>query len=151
MVPWPSYRTLAPRPGNDRVLGELTLPLPGCDAKVSVLDSSGHHESFHLIYAGDTGVMFSRDHRLVDVDVVRSNGARALAGCYLVDMLQRGRLFSTEERIVENGRQLIPLAGVADLEPGALIATSIVHCYECLLRLSCPTLQLLLHFLVTLL
>ena len=31
---------------------------------------------------------------------------------------------STEEHIVENGRQFIPLAGVADLEPGALLGTS---------------------------
>ena len=31
---------------------------------------------------------------------------------------------STEKHIVENGRQLIPLADVADLEPGALLDTS---------------------------
>ena len=32
--------------------------------------------------------------------------------------------FFTENHVVEVGRQLIPLAGVADLEPGALLGTS---------------------------
>ena len=119
-----SYRTLPPRPGNDRVLGELTLSLPGLHgATAFVPDSSAYHESFHLLYAGDAGIALSRDHRFVEVHFVRSNGAPALAGCYLVDMLHAADIFSSEEHVVKNGRQFIPLAGVTDLEPGALIGT----------------------------
>ena len=141
-----SYRTLPPRPGNNRVWGELMLSLSGSHVTTAfVLDSSAHHKNFHVLYAGVSGITFSRDHRLVEVDLVRSNGAPALAGCYLVDMLHAADNFSTEEHIVENGRQLIPLAGVVGLKPGALLGTSSSVC-----RPSCPTPQLLLHFLVTL-
>ena len=120
-----SYRTLAPHPENNRVWGELTLSPPRLHgATAFVLDSSTHPESFHLFYAGDAGITLSRDHRLNEVDLVRRNGALALAGCYFVDMLHAADILSTEEHIVENGRQLIPLAGVADLEPSALLGTS---------------------------
>ena len=47
----------------------------------------------------------------------------SLAVCYLVNMLYAPADFSAEENIVENGRHLIPLIGVADLEPGALLGT----------------------------
>ena len=108
-----SYRTLPPRPGNNRVLGELTLSLPGLHGATAVVaDSSARHESFYLLYAGGAGSTFSRDHRLVE------------AGCHLVDMLHAADIFSTEEHIVKNGRQFIPLAGVADLKPGALLGIS---------------------------
>ena len=109
-----SYRTLDPRPGNNRVLGELTLSLPGLlGATAFVPDSSTHQESLHLLYADDAGITLSRDHRLVEVNLVGSNGAPGLAGCYLVDMLHDVDKFSTEEHIVENGRQFIPIAGIA--------------------------------------
>ena len=77
-----SYRTLPPHPGNNRISGELTLSLPGLHgATAFVPDSSARHESFHLLYAGDAGITLSRDHPLVEVDLVRSNGAPALVGC----------------------------------------------------------------------
>ena len=118
-----SYRTLAPCSITNRVLGELTLPLLRLQgATAFVPDSWAHPESFHLL-AGDNGNSISRDHRLVDIDLVRSNGVPALAGCYLLNMLLAATDFSAEERIVENGR-LIPLAGAADLDPGALLDTS---------------------------
>ena len=147
-----SYRTLAPCPINNRVLGELMLSLPGLqDATAFVPDYSAHPESFHLLYAGDTGVTLSRDHRLVDVDLVRSNGAPALAGCYLVNRLHAATGFSAEERIVENGRRFIPLAGVADLDPGALLDTfssPLVRVHPW--KMPCATLRFFLHALMTL-
>ena len=83
-----SYRTLPPRPGNSRALRELTLSLPGLHGATTIVpDSSAHHESFPMLHSRDAGITLSRDHRLVDVDLVRSNGAPALAGCYLIDML----------------------------------------------------------------
>ena len=120
-----SYRTMAPCPVTNRVFGELTLSLPGLQGAAAFApDSSAPPESFHLLYAGDTGITLSRDHRLVDVDLVCSNGAPALAGCYLVNLLHAATDCFVEERIDENGRQLILLAGVADLDPDALIGTS---------------------------
>ena len=96
---------------NNRVLGELTLSLRELQgAAAFVTDSWAHPESCHLLYAGDTGSTLSRDHRLVDVDLVHSNGALALAGCYPVNMLRAATDFSAAERIVENDRQLIPIA-----------------------------------------
>ena len=99
-----SYRTLAPRPEDNRILGELTLSLPGLHgATAFVPDSSTHPASFRLLYAGDAGITLSREYLLIEVDLVRRNGAPALAGCYLVDMLHAADIFSTEEHIVENG------------------------------------------------
>ena len=93
-----SYTTLVPCSMTNRVLGELTLSLPGLQgATAFVPDSSAHPESFHLLYAGDTGITLSRDHRLVDVDLVRSNGSPALAGCYLVNMLHAATDYFAEE------------------------------------------------------
>ena len=92
-----SYRTLAPRPGDNRIFGELTLSLPGLHgATAFVPDSSTQPESFHLLYAGDASITISREHRLIEVDLVRRNVAPALAGCYLVDVLHAADNFSTE-------------------------------------------------------
>ena len=139
-----SYRTLAPRPGNNRVWGALTLSLSGQHgATAFVPDLSTHRQSFHLLYGGDAGITLSHDHRLIEVDIVGRSGAPALTGCYLGDMLQAADTLSMEEHIVEKGSQLIPLASVAGLKP------SLSHYYDCLRRSSCPTPRLLLHFLVT--
>ena len=119
-----SYRTLAPRPEDNRILGELTLSLPGQVGATAFVPASTYPESFHLLYAGDADITLSPEHRLIEVDLVRPNGAPALAGCYLVDMLQAADNVSTKKHIVEKGRQVIPLAGVADLEAGALFGTS---------------------------
>ena len=82
------------------------LPLPGLKgATAFVPGSSAHPQSFHILYAGDTGITSSRDHRLVDDDLVRSNGAPALAGWYLINMLHAASDFSPEERLVQNDRQ----------------------------------------------
>ena len=65
-----SYRTLAPRPGNNLVLREFTLPLPRLQGTTTFIpDISVHHERFHLLYAGDPGITLCRGHRFVDVDL----------------------------------------------------------------------------------
>ena len=120
-----SYRTLALRPEDNWILGELTVLLPAIHgATAFVPDSSTHPERFRLLYDGDVRITFSRKHRLIEVDLVRRKGALALVGCYLVDMLHAADAVSTEKHIVENGRQDIPLAGFADLDPGSLLGTS---------------------------
>ena len=80
--------------------------------------------------AGPTTVRVSgvcSDHQLVQVSLVRSNGAPALAGNYLVDMLHGATDFSVDENIVEDGLQQIPLAGTAELEPGYLQIATVVN------------------------
>ena len=120
-----SYGTLPPRPGNNRVLRELTLSLTGLyGAKACVTDASAHLESFYLIYGGDAGITPSRGHRFVEVDLVRSSGAPTLASCYLVEVLHAAYNCSTEKLIVENVHQFIVLAVVAAQEADALLDTS---------------------------
>ena len=114
-----------PRPGNNRVLRELTLSLTGLyGAKACVTDASAHLESFYLIYGGDAGITPSRGHRFVEVDLVRSSGAPTLASCYLVEVLHAAYNCSTEKLIVENVHQFIVLAVVAAQEADALLDTS---------------------------
>ena len=106
-----SYRMLAPRSGNTRVLGKRTLSLRGLhDATAFVLDSSTHPESFHLLYAGDADITLSRDYRLVDVDFFAGMMPRPLPAA--ISSTCCTRLI------------ISPLAGVADLEPGALLGIS---------------------------
>ena len=87
-------------------------------------DFSAPTGGYHLLYAGDRGISLTRDHQLVPVSLVCSNGASALVGSYLVDMLHVATDFSVDENLVENGLQQIPLAGTAELEPGDLLGTS---------------------------
>ena len=70
------------------------------------------------------GISLSRDHHLVQVSLARSNGAPALAGSYLLDMLHGATDFPVYENLVENGLQKVPLAGTAELEPGDLLGAS---------------------------
>ena len=95
-------------------------------------DFSAPTGGYNLRYVGNRGVSLSRDHQRVQVSLVRSNGAPALAVSYLVDMLHSSADFTVDEHLVENGLQQIPLVGTAELEPGDLLGTS-----------SCPLLRVL--------
>ena len=55
---------------------------------------------------------------------MRSNGSPELTGHYLLDMLPQPSILSTQENFVASGRQLLPLTGVADLEPGDLVGVA---------------------------
>ena len=146
-----SYRKLPPRPGNNRVLGELTLSIPGIHGATAFFpDASTHQESFHLLYTGDSGMVISRDHRLIEVGLVRSNGAPALAGCYLLEMLHAADNFSTEEHIVEMTASSSHSRASRTCKQVLYSAPPLPHCYDCLWRPSCPTPQLLFDFFVTL-
>ena len=72
-----SFRHLAP----NRVLGKLTLSLPGFHGTTAfVPDSSTHPEGFQLLYAGDASITLPREYRLIEIDLVRRNDAPALVG-----------------------------------------------------------------------
>ena len=55
---------------------------------------------------------------------MRSNGSPALTGHYLLDMLPQPGILSMQGHFVASGRQVLPLTGVADLEPGDLVGVA---------------------------
>ena len=62
---------------------------------------------------------------MVEVDLVRANDMPALTGQYLVDMQPDispdDDLLVNEVLFVSNGRQFVPIAGAAELEPGDIL------------------------------
>ena len=119
-----SYRTLPPRPSDNRVLGNLTLSHQYSSGAVAFAsDFSTPTGGYHLLYAGDRGISFTRCRQLVPVFLVRSNDAPALTGSNLVDMLHAATDFSVDQNLVENVLQQILLDGTAELEPGDLLGT----------------------------
>ena len=74
---------------------------------------------------------------LLEVNLVRNNGPPALAGHYLIDMWPQTGIRSMKEHFVASGRQVLPLRGVADLEPGDLVGVA----HAPLLRLPLDALQ----------
>ena len=120
-----SYRALLPRPHDKRVFGELTLPhhaktgVVACD-----IDPTATDGGFHLLYGGIVGVILSDEPQPLEVNFVRSHGSPALIGHYLVDMLPQPSILSMQEHFVSSGRQVLPLTGVGDLEPGDLVGVA---------------------------
>ena len=120
-----AYRTLPPRPSDNRVLGNLTLSRQHSSGTVDFAsDFSVPTGCYHLLYAGDRGISLTRNHQLVPVSMVCNNGSPALAGSYVVDTLYRANDISVDENLVENGLQQTPLAGTTELELGNLLGTS---------------------------
>ena len=67
-----SYRTLPPRPSDNRVLGNLTLSHQHSSGAVAFAsDFSAPTGGYHLLYAGDRGISFKRDQYLVPASLVR--------------------------------------------------------------------------------
>lgn len=58
------------------------------------------------------------------VNLIRSYGSPALTGHYLANMLPQPDLLSVVEHFVVSGRQVLPVTGVADLEPGDLVGVA---------------------------
>ena len=61
----------------------------------------------------------SDEPQLLEVNLVRSSGSPALTGHYLVDMLPQPGILS-----ISSGRRVLPLTGVADLEPSDLVGVA---------------------------
>ena len=76
---------------------------------------------FHLRYDGGVGITLSGETQLLAVNLVRRNGSQALTGHHLVDVLPQADLSSQEEHFIASGRQVIPLVGVSNLEPGNIL------------------------------
>ena len=122
-----SYRALPPRPHENRVFGELTLSHHATTGvSAYAIDPTATNGGFHLFYDGTVGVTLSDEPQLLEVNLVRSNGLPALTGHlhYLVDMLPQPGILSMQEHFVASGRQVLPLTGVADLEPGNFVGVA---------------------------
>ena len=98
--------------------------LPPCPHDIRVFGDPSATDGFHLLYDGTVGVTLSDEPQLPEVNLVRSNGSPVLTGHYLVDMLPRPSIRSMQEHFVASGWQVLPLTGVADLEPGDLVGVA---------------------------
>ena len=120
-----SYRALPPRPRDNLVLGKLTLSRHATASVAAyAVDPAVSNGAFHLRYDGTTGITLSDEPKLLAVSLVRSNGSPALTGHYFVDILPQPDIRSGHEHFVASGRQVLPLIGVADLEPGDLVGVA---------------------------
>ena len=120
-----SCRALPPRSHDDRVFGKLTLSHHATTGvSACAIDHTETDVGFHLLYDGAVGVTSSDEPRLLEVNLVRSNGSPALTRQHLVDTLPQPGLFRVQKHLVASGRQVLPLTGVADLEPGDLVAVA---------------------------
>ena len=129
--------SLPPHPHGSRAFGELTLShhaMTGVSAYA--IDPTATDGGSHLLYDGTVGVTLSNEPQLLEVNLVRSNGSPALTGHSLVDMLPQPSILSMQEHFVASGRQVLPLTGVADLEPGDLVGVAHAPLLSCLLYTS---------------
>ena len=123
-----SYQTLSPQP-DGRIFGELTLSL--CDdnlgsAAAYIRDRESLDAVYHLVYDG-LGASLTRSPQLIAVNLVRLDGSPALTGHCMVGLLPAHDNSDPSERFVSSGRQLIPLTGHQDLEPGDILGTASSH------------------------
>ena len=120
-----SYRSLPPWPSDHRFFGELELShhVPA-GVRAYAMNPVATGGGFHLRYDGTIGVALSDEPQLLAVNLVRSNGSHALTEHYLVDILPHSDLPSGEEHFVTSGRQVIPLVGVSNFEPGDLLGVA---------------------------
>ena len=120
-----SYQTLSPQP-NGHIFGELTLSL--CDdnlgsAAAYIRNREASNAAYHLVYDGQ-GASLTDSPQLIPVNLVRLDGSSALTGHYMVDLLHAHEDSNPSERFVSTGRQLFPMTGYQDLEPGDVQGTA---------------------------
>ena len=118
-----SYQTLPPHL-DGRTFGELTLS--PCDdnlgsAAAYIRNHEASDNAYQLVYDG-LGVSLTDSPQLIPVNLVGLDGSPALTGHYMVDLLPVKDDSYPLERFVSSGRQLIPLTGYQDLEPGDILS-----------------------------
>lgn len=127
-----SFHTLQKPGSNGRIVGELTLSTSfSSSACAYTINEEAPAASFHLVYDGDTGISLGDKPVLVDVNLVRSSKMPALVGDYLVAFRPELGPLSSPEAFVSQGRQQIPLAGNANLEPGELLGFAAAPLLRC--------------------
>ena len=76
-----------------------------------------------LVYDGSSVSLDSAPQR-VPVSLIRLDGSIALTGHYIVDMISTHDCQYPSEHFVGSSRQIIPLSGYRDLEPGVILGTA---------------------------
>ena len=120
-----SYQTLPPHP-DGRTFGELSLSPCGDNlgsAAAYICNHEAPANAYHLVYDG-LGVSLTESPQFIPVNLVRLDGSPALTGHYMVDILPVNADSNPLERFVSSGRQLMPLTGYQDLEPGDVLGTA---------------------------
>ena len=117
-----SYRSLLPRPLDNRVLGELTLSHHATTGVAAyAVNPKASNGAFHLRYDGTTGVMLPDEPQLLAVNLVCNSGSSALTGHYIVGILPQPDFPSGQKHFCcfsMTGSSLN--TDVVDLEPGDL-------------------------------
>lgn len=62
--------------------------------------------------------------QFLEVSLEHRNGSPALTGKILVGMLPHTNLLPEQQHLVASGQKVLPLTGVADLEPGDLVGVA---------------------------
>ena len=103
-----SYRSRAPRPLDNRVLGELTLSHHATAGVAAyAVDPTLSNGDFHLRFDGTTGVTLSDEPQLLAVILVRSTGSPVLTRHYVVNILPQPDNCSGQKHFVVSGRQVL--------------------------------------------
>lgn len=82
--------------------------------------------TFCLRYEGPEAIFFFHKSQLLNVNLIRNTGGRALTGQYMVDILPHDDLFSGPEKFLGAGNQQISLAGNAIREPAYILGHALV-------------------------
>ena len=121
-----SYQTLAPTQ-DGRIFGELTLSHTFDNAHNSaaayIRSCEAPDTAHHLVYDGP-GMSLTTAAQLVPMNLVRLDGSPALSRHYMVDIATTHDGQDPLEHFVASGRQMIPLPGHRDLEPGDILCTA---------------------------
>ena len=120
-----SYQTLSPQP-DGRIFDELTLSIGDNNlgsAAAYIRDRASSDAVYHLVYDG-LGVSLTDSPQLIPVNLVRRDGSPSLTGHYMVDLPPAPNSSDPSEQFVYSGRQLIPLTGYQDLEPGDVLGAA---------------------------
>ena len=88
-----------------------------------IRDRESSDAVYHLVYDG-LGVSLTDSPQFIPVNLVRLDGSPTLTGHYMVNLLPAHDDSNPSERFVSSGRQLIPLTGYQDLEPGDVLGTA---------------------------
>ena len=82
------------------------------------VDPADTDGAFILLYDGTIDVAMSDEPQLHAVWLVSSNGSTAHTGHYFLDVKPESDSCWGQQHVVASVRQVLPLTGVADLQPG---------------------------------
>ena len=121
-----SYQTLTPAP-DGRIFGELILSHTFDDAYNSAaayIRSREAPDAAHHFVNDGPGMSLNTSPQLVPVNLTHLDGSPALTVSYMVNIITTHDGQDLSEHFVVSGRQMIPLTGYRNLEPGDIFGTA---------------------------